>query len=65
MPKQNFIKLTQNYLRESVAELKKVTWPTRDETRNYTILVIALSVAVGIFFSVLDLGFNKIIEFII
>jgi len=53
------------YFKESVAELKKVSWPTREQTKNYTLLVIGLSVVVAIFFSVLDLGFNKIIEFII
>ncbi|MEK7532603.1 MAG: preprotein translocase subunit SecE [Patescibacteria group bacterium] len=53
------------YVRESVAELHKVTWPTREQTRNYTLLVLGLSVAIAIFFSVLDLGFNNLIEFII
>ncbi|MFC1598984.1 preprotein translocase subunit SecE [Patescibacteria group bacterium] len=32
-------KLVQ-YIKESIAELKKVTWPTRKETINYTLLVI-------------------------
>lgn len=53
------------YVRESVAELHKVTWPTRNQTRNYTLLVLGLSVAIAIFFSVLDLGFNKVIGFFI
>lgn len=59
--------LTQlsTYLKESVVELKKIVWPTRTQTRNYTLLVIGLSVVVGIFFSALDFGFSKIIEFII
>lgn len=53
------------YVQESVAELHKVTWPTRDQTRNYTLLVIGLSVAIAVFFSVLDLGFNNVIELLI
>lgn len=53
------------YIRESVAELYKVTWPTREQTKNYTLLVLGLSVAIAIFFSVLDLGFNNIIELFI
>jgi len=65
MPKTNVIKLTRDYFRGSVAELRKVTWPTKEQTKNYTILVIGLSVAVAIFFSILDLGFSKIIETII
>ena len=38
-----------------VAELKKVTWPTQDETRNLTIVVIGISVTLGIFLGSLDL----------
>lgn len=53
------------YVRESVAELHKVTWPTREQTRNYTLLVVGLSVAIAVFFSVLDLGFNNVIELLI
>ena len=41
-------KLT-TYIQESVAEMKKVTWPTRKETYNYTLLVIGISAGVAIF----------------
>ena len=37
-----------------VSELKKVTWPTREETRNLTIVVIGISVALGIFLGGID-----------
>ncbi len=43
-----------NFFREVVSELKKVTWPTRDETMKLTAVVIALSVIVGIFIGGLD-----------
>jgi preprotein translocase subunit SecE len=42
------------FLQEVVAELKKVTWPTRDETMKLTSVVIALSVGVGLFVGGLD-----------
>jgi len=48
-----------DYLRESVAEMKKVAWPTKKETYNYTILVIAVSLGVAIFLGVLDFLFNE------
>lgn len=38
-----------------VAELKKVTWPTPDETRNLTIVVIGISVTLGLFLGGIDL----------
>jgi len=47
-----------NYLQESIAEMKKVTWPTRKETYNYTILVIAVSLAVAAFLGILDYIFT-------
>lgn len=33
--------------RETRAELRKVVWPTREETIRLTILVIAISVVIG------------------
>lgn len=34
--------------RETRAELRKVVWPTREETIRLTIVVIAISVAIGV-----------------
>lgn len=42
------------FIKEVVTELKKVTWPTRDETVKLTAVVIAISVIVGIFIGSLD-----------
>lgn len=38
--------------------MKKVTWPTKKETYNYTVLVIVISLAVAAFLGILDYGFN-------
>jgi len=48
-----------NYVRESAAELKKVTWPTKKQTYNYTLLVIAISLGVAIFLGILDYIFTQ------
>lgn len=48
------------FLREVVSELKKVTWPTRDETIKLTVIVIVISVLVGAFIGSLDSLFLKI-----
>jgi preprotein translocase SecE subunit len=37
-----------------MAELRKVTWPTRGETRNLTIVVIGISASVGLLLAALD-----------
>jgi preprotein translocase subunit SecE len=54
-----------NYLKGVIAEVKKVTWPTKKETYNYTLLVIGVSLAVAVFLGGLDYIFNFIIERII
>lgn len=51
-----------DYLRSSKAELKKVTWPTRQETIRYSALVMGVSVAIAIFFAGLDFGLGKVID---
>ncbi|MFA6427955.1 MAG: preprotein translocase subunit SecE [Candidatus Buchananbacteria bacterium] len=43
-----------NYLKESYQEMKKVTWPTRQQTINYSLLVIGISLGVAIFLGVID-----------
>lgn len=57
-------KLSQ-YISDSVAEMKKVTWPTKKETYNYTLIVIGLSVGVAVFLGALDLVFGWGLQFII
>lgn len=44
----------RKYLNEVMAELKKTTWPSREETRAQTQLVIALLIVVGVFIFVWD-----------
>ena len=46
------------YLKGSVEEMKKVTWPTKKETKNYTLLVIGISLAVAAFLGALDYIFT-------
>jgi preprotein translocase subunit SecE len=55
----------RQYLTESWAELKKVAWPTRETVIRLTVLVIAVSVAVGIYIFVLDRVFNTLVEQVI
>lgn len=54
----NIVASIKNYLVGSVTEMKKVSWPTKQQTINYSVLVIALSLGMAIFFAVLDYIFN-------
>jgi preprotein translocase subunit SecE len=47
----------RSFLQESRSELKKVDWPTRNETIRFTIFVIVLSLIVAVFLGILDFGF--------
>jgi preprotein translocase subunit SecE len=44
------------FVRETVGELRKVSWPTRQEAINLTIIVIIVMVATAIFLYVVDAG---------
>jgi preprotein translocase subunit SecE len=48
------------YLKETRAELRKVVWPTRDETKNLTIIVVGVTVAMAIFLGLLDFIFQRV-----
>lgn len=53
------------FLREAFDELKKVTWPTRDDVVRLTITVIIISVIVGLFLAAIDFGLEELIARII
>ncbi len=52
------------FIKEVVSELKKVTWPTREELIKLTAVVIVLSLIVGIFIGSLDILLVKITSLI-
>ena len=52
----------RRYLTESWAELKKVVWPTRETVIRLTVLVVAVSLAVGVYIFVLDRIFNSLVD---
>ncbi len=43
-----------SFLKEVKEELGKVAWPTREQTIRYTVMVIIVAVAVGVFLGGLD-----------
>ena len=42
-----------------------MSWPTREQVRNLTVLVFAVSFAVGVYITVLDSVFQSMIGFIV
>ena len=51
----------RRYFDEVWSELRKVSWPTREQVRNLTVLVFAISFVVGVYITVLDSGFSFLI----
>jgi len=44
----------KKYLKEVVAELRKATWPTKDELIGSTIVTIVVSCIIAIFIGIVD-----------
>jgi preprotein translocase subunit SecE len=53
------------YFKETRAELRKVTWPTRRQATNLTLIVLAVTVAMALFLGAFDLLFATIIRLIV
>lgn len=49
------------YFRETIAELRKVNWPTREEATNLTLVVVVTIVAMSIFLGVIVDGIFSLI----
>lgn len=54
------------YFKESIAELRKVSWPTRQDTIRSTGIVLLFTLATAVFLGVIDylftLGLNYLID---
>jgi preprotein translocase subunit SecE len=52
----------RRFIDEAWSELKKVTWPTREQVRNLTVLVFVISAVVGVYITVFDLAFTEVVR---
>ena len=50
------------FFKEVKMEIKKINWPTKKETIRYTLIVIAISIAVAIYLGGLDFIFTTILN---
>ena len=57
-----FLRRTQEFIREVVAEFRKVTWPSRQELINSTVVVITVTVVVALFLGGVDVVLARIVE---
>jgi preprotein translocase subunit SecE len=59
MKLKNIFNKINNFMKEAIAELKKVIWPTQKELKNSTIVVITTIIIASIFIGLVDIFFTK------
>jgi preprotein translocase subunit SecE len=55
----------RQFISEMRAEMRKVAWPTRQETISYSIIVFFTLIVLTAYIAVLDYGFSKAVLWII
>ncbi|MCC8170032.1 MAG: preprotein translocase subunit SecE [Oscillospiraceae bacterium] len=60
--KQGFGSRVKKFFKECKAELKKVTWPTREQLIHNTGIIIVFILIVTVILSVLDVAFAKLFQ---
>ena len=55
----------QRFFKETIGELRKVSWPTRKEATNLTIVVLAVTVGMSAFLGLLDFLFSRFFALLI
>ncbi|GAB4579991.1 MAG: hypothetical protein Fur0022_27300 [Anaerolineales bacterium] len=55
----------QRYYRETVGELRKVSWPTRREAANLTIIVLVVIVMMTVILGSLDIFFSWLLSLLV
>ena len=50
------------FFKETKTELRKVSWPTREQTVQYTLVVIGVSAVVMVFLGGLDYLFSYVLN---
>ena len=52
----------RKFYRETVAELKKVTWPTKEELKESTAIVIVVCLIIAAFTYVIDMSIAQLLK---
>ncbi len=55
----------REYVKDVRVEMTKVSWPTRDELRQHTMVVVVMVVMVAIFTGIIDRGLSFAFEALI
>ncbi len=58
----NLVQSANEYLKDVRVEVSKVTWPTREELRDSTLVVIVMVFLIAVFIGIVDRGFSYAFE---
>jgi preprotein translocase subunit SecE len=57
-----FVTRVREFVQEVLAEFRKVTWPTRSELVNSTVVVIVVTVVLAFFLGGVDIVLARVVE---
>jgi preprotein translocase subunit SecE len=58
----SFVGRVREFVQEVLAEFRKVTWPTRQELLNSTMVVIVVTVVIAFFLGGVDIVLARVVE---
>jgi len=59
------IKQLISFFKESREELKKVTWPDREEVTSFTVVVVITLIVFSIFLWIVDTGLMALVKVVV
>ncbi|MDR2780702.1 MAG: preprotein translocase subunit SecE [Synergistaceae bacterium] len=59
------VAVVRDFFRESKAELKKVSWPTKKQVWYSTLVVVALTVVFSVYLGLVDLLLTEVLRWFI
>jgi preprotein translocase subunit SecE len=58
----SFVARIREFAQEVLAEFRKVTWPSRQELINSTVVVVAVTVVLAFFLGGVDIVLARVVE---
>jgi preprotein translocase subunit SecE len=54
--------MTPRFAMDIISELRKVVWPKREDVVNLTIVIVIVTILIGAFLGLVDIGFSWLID---
>ncbi len=55
----------RGFFRDTVTEFRRVSWPTRQATTQFTVIVMVITLVFVVYLGVVDLGLSETVKHII